>query len=197
MTLAATNRRPGFTLLEVMLVLAILAIVAAMSWPAFDAWFQSQYLSEAADVVRTNWVKARARAMDEGRPYRFAWRPNEQEFRIAPDEMDYWPDLVGSITGPQSNDAQSLPGIVIEKKLPSRITFTTSPTDGSGGNAGNGGWCDTFLIFQPDGSARVMAADGSDPPQLDVAVANERGQIKTLRMRAITCVVTLVSPNQL
>ncbi len=55
--------RSAYTLLEVILVLAILAMIAAIVTPNVGEAFLRQKLNGAADHLRTEWDKARLTAM--------------------------------------------------------------------------------------------------------------------------------------
>jgi type II secretion system protein H len=183
MTSQTRNSRSGFTLLETIVVLAILVLVAAMSFPAFDSWLQNQRLSDAVDEVRTNWVKARAHAMQEGRVYRFSWQPGDAAIRIAPDESEFWPDAT---SGSSPVTEGFPPGYLIEKELPEGIQFQLSPTADAGPDT---------VLFQPNGTAVVLALDGTERMQTEVALVNRKNKSRVLRLRAITCVATVVNPT--
>ena len=71
-------------------------------------------LEAAGDQIRGRWAEARAKAIEEGRPYRFATQPDGQ-YKIAPDTADNWSG--GDATGGESNDSDS-PPLVIEETLP-------------------------------------------------------------------------------
>src|SRR4051794_399213 len=84
------RQRSGFTLLEVLLVMAILVILAAVSLPTLDAMYGDTKLRGAADEVVGAWGEARARAIDTGVNFRFAIMPGKERYRIAPEGPDYW-----------------------------------------------------------------------------------------------------------
>jgi prepilin-type N-terminal cleavage/methylation domain-containing protein len=74
--------RRGLTLVEVMLVLALLVIIATFSWPAVNKAFSNQRLMKAADIVRTHWCKSRVKAMSAGRIVLFRYEVNGSRFYI-------------------------------------------------------------------------------------------------------------------
>lgn len=59
-------RRIGFTLVEVLLVLIILVLIAALGIPAMRGTLVQQQLKYSADQVRGEWLDTKVRAMDEG-----------------------------------------------------------------------------------------------------------------------------------
>ncbi|MBN2217459.1 MAG: prepilin-type N-terminal cleavage/methylation domain-containing protein, partial [Pirellulales bacterium] len=63
--------RRGVTLIELLLVLAILALVAATAWPSLERSLADQRLRDAADTIRAEWQHARAQAMSSGVAYQF------------------------------------------------------------------------------------------------------------------------------
>ena len=73
------NRRPGFTLIEVLLVMAIILIMAAVAFPTLSAMWGDVRAKAAADQVRAAWTEARARAIEDNRAYRFAVEPGTPE----------------------------------------------------------------------------------------------------------------------
>jgi Tfp pilus assembly protein FimT len=163
----AQQNRPGFTLFEVTLVLAILIVLGALVVPSVAGMSASYQVTAASDMIRGGWASARARAMDEGRPYRFAVTWGTGEFRIAPDSPEYWagggtPDSI------PNGDNNSEPALVVQDKLPKPVVFTSADASATQGDAGN--WS-TLAIFQPDGTARadawvVLQAKGTRPLRL-------------------------------
>src|ERR1700730_18183570 len=78
-------KRPGFTLMEVVLVAALLAIVAGITSPVVTSMYAHEKVKAAADSVRGSMANARSRAVTEGRRYKLAIVRNKGNFRIAPD----------------------------------------------------------------------------------------------------------------
>jgi len=87
----ATKHRPlrqceqrGFTLLELTIVLALLAALAALSWPALKQSMASLRLRRAADQVRAAWAAARHDAVTEGAVIAFWYRPRSDRYQVEP-----------------------------------------------------------------------------------------------------------------
>src|SRR5215831_16602595 len=85
-----TAMRRGFTLFEIILVMAVLVILAGLSYPSLENMYGYYRVQAAADTLRGNWAEARTRAMEEGRPYRFAAVLGKGNFRVAPDGAEFW-----------------------------------------------------------------------------------------------------------
>lgn len=75
----------GFTLLELMLVLGIVAAIAAMAWPSFHTALLSRRLTGEAEEVRNRLRDARREALRSGLAYRFDVDPATGDFRVVPD----------------------------------------------------------------------------------------------------------------
>jgi prepilin-type N-terminal cleavage/methylation domain-containing protein len=78
------NRAPGFTLLELLLVLAVLVAVAALAAPAFYGPLENFRLRKGADVVRVQLAKARSAAMRSGRTMVFRFQMSQPLFETQP-----------------------------------------------------------------------------------------------------------------
>lgn len=166
-------RRHGFTLLEVTLVLAVIVLLAALVYPSIEAMYGNVRLEAAADQVRGRWAEARAKAIEEGRAYRFATQPDGQ-YKIAPDTADNWGGN-GDTTAGDANDTDS-PSLVIEETLPDGIKFS----DESNSADSSGPW-QSSLKFLPDGTASADKA-------ITLQAEGVRGV--RLRIRALTGAVT-------
>lgn len=174
-----TKRRSGSSLLEILLVMAILVIVSAMSFPSLQSMYGSYKLNGGVDAVRSAWADARARAIEEGRPYRFAVEQDGSSYRVAPHQDDYWTGGNGPSDDP--NGA----GLILEKSLPSGVRFAVNgeapaavasdePTkdslDEKPVTAAN--WT-TAVVFKPDGTAEedvkvTFSVSGCRPTSLQL-----------------------------
>jgi prepilin-type N-terminal cleavage/methylation domain-containing protein len=174
-----TDRR-GFTIVEVLLVAAVIVMLAAMAYPSIEAMYGDLRLTAAADQVRGRWADARTRAIEEGRPYRFSTQPDGQ-YKIAPDTSEYWSGS-GETTAGDENNSDSAP-LVIEESLPQGLKFSDeSPS----GDTDSGSW-QTAIKFLPDGTASAdksitIQADGYRPVQLRVRALTGAVTVDTLPM---------------
>ena len=171
-------RRAGFTLLEVILVAALLLMLTALAVPSIERMYGDMKLDAAADQIRGRWADARARAMEEVRPYVFAVAPGEARFRVAPDRADYWAG--GDAPAAGFGDAAERPPLVLEEALPEPIRFAADVGVAGMSSPVAGGWV-PVATFLPDGTCRE-----------DVLVRLEMdGQVPvTLRLRGLTGSVT-------
>ena len=76
--------RSGMTLMELLLVLAILVLTAAISIPALRGTLRNQQLTRAGDIVRIEWARAHIQAMKTGRILMFRYQVGGQGFRVEP-----------------------------------------------------------------------------------------------------------------
>ena len=166
------QRRCGVTLIEVLLVMAILLVLGAVAYPTLSAMYGDVRVKAAADEVRAAWVEARAQAIEDGRAYRFSVEPGTGKFRVAPDAGEFWD---GSGGGPADDTA--LPPHIQEGTLPNGIVFDVSPD-----LPADGSWT-TVVLFNPDGSCAR-----------DVEVSLKEDDDSTpvvVRVRAMTGAVTV------
>jgi prepilin-type N-terminal cleavage/methylation domain-containing protein len=142
--------RTGYTLVEVVLVMAILVIVAAIAIPSLTGMLSSGNLEAAEDTVKAQLTKARNKAKEEGCSYKFCIKVNTGSYRIAPDSDEYWGGTGGSANSSNSNSSAP-EGKVIEGKLPEKVCF--SPPQGLSKSDGAGSDWSTVATFLSDGTA--------------------------------------------
>ena len=87
MTTRSTRR--GYTLLELVVVMAILLLLAAVVLPSIGAFRGDTRLRAAADVIRGELATARGHAMESGVPYRVAINQAGTRIRRAPDGPEF------------------------------------------------------------------------------------------------------------
>src|SRR5690242_20515691 len=69
--LRRNRTRYGFTLMELLLVLAILVAIGALVYPSLERPFAAERLRRGGDQVRAHWSKARNHAIESGEVYVF------------------------------------------------------------------------------------------------------------------------------
>ncbi len=160
------HTRNGFSLMEVILVMVILVAIAAVAVPVVSSMLTANNLDAAKDTVDAGLKKARNKAREEGRAYKFAVKANTGAYRIAPDSDEFW-------GGGKASDGQ-----VIEGKLPEKVCF--SQPQGVGSSGGSGDWS-TVATFLADGTALDdgqvgIAFEGSSSP-VTISVKAATGSI--------------------
>lgn len=184
----------GFTLLEVVLVLALIVILGALLYPSLDSMYADYRLTAAADEVRARWAEARAQAVNEGRDYRFAVVRNGGNIRIAPDSAAFWGNG-GTATQP---DAVT-PPLIVETALPRGVRVLLGDPVGLAaqdlegetslplGNIGLDAWTGV-VTFRPDGTADAL--DGRDSGVVRLTLVGKYATPLVLELRTLTGSVT-------
>lgn len=179
--------RGGYTLLELVLVLALLVVVAALIIPSAESMHGQFRLTQGTDSIRAAWASARAYAMEEGRPYRFAIIPNQGNYRVAPDSPEFWAGG-GQPQGP--NDSPN-PPLVLSKSLPKGLRFSApdapaAPVQGTESSLPpdsiNPEMWSSRTIFLPDGTA-------SEDVEIVFGASGTMG--KVMKLRALTGAVSV------
>jgi len=216
-TRGAAPRRAAFTLLETMLVLAVMVAVGAMLWPALQKPFAAQRLRKSADQLHADLTRARASAMRSGGVRQFTADPaaatttTGATYSIGP-AVD--PAYAAATIEPVVAAGSNVDGGVRTTTLPEGITLVAvealddvapppyaaspqaaqseaAPTTASP-NAGPSAANATFstVFFHPDGTTSSAR----------FTLANEQGLYLRVELRGLTGAVTksdVVSAEQL
>jgi hypothetical protein len=169
--------------LELVCVLAIIAIITAVSYPTVLSMYGQYRLQAASDGVRASWVRARAQAVEEGQRYRFAVVPNKGNYRIAPDSPEFW-------SGSMPTFDPDNPPLVFEDNLPKGIRFSldknTEP-DQDGDSS--------FPVGEVEPnqwvSAAFFEADGSAQEDVEIAFHSAGNRPVILKLRAMTGIASV------
>jgi Tfp pilus assembly protein FimT len=86
--LRRTNR-DGYTVLELVVVVAILIILGSVIVPSISGYYSNTRQKSAADLIRSRVVEARAKAMEQGGWYRLAISQDKKRIRLAPDGPNF------------------------------------------------------------------------------------------------------------
>lgn len=169
-------RRPGFTVLELMVVLAVVLILGAILVPALSGFWANNRTKAGVDIATARLADARGAAISQGRPYRVCVSPDGRQVRVCPDESEPTEQL--------GTDQTAAP-VWEENTLPATVTITPMNV-GTSATSSPDGWI-TLVVFSPDGTCpedaafRVSEEDASVVPM-------------TVRVRGLTGVWT-VNPS--
>ena len=174
MTLLRPNRRAGFTLMESMAVLAVLLIIAAVTFPTFRGLTGNSDQKAAADVVRGRIADARGMAMEYGQPYRLAISADGTRIRLAPDTQDF-------ATLPAAEYASGS-AICLESRLDKCTAGLAADDDGVA--PGSDGEWQTVGTFLPDGTCRevgtIVTISEANYPPLRIQLRGVSGSSRVL-----------------
>ena len=136
--------RTGYTVLELMAVLAVMVILGAVVIPTFDGFHSNTRQKGAADIIRSRLADARSKAMEQGTWYRLAVHEDKTRIRLAPDGPDF-----ASLA---ADDPPAFDSKVTEDKLdPATAEIVPDADDPRTPDAG--GWI-TIATVGPEGTCR-------------------------------------------
>jgi Tfp pilus assembly protein FimT len=170
---SSRNLRRAFTLVEILLVLAIMIVIAAVATPVFYRSMRDATLRSAAEQVRTEWNKAHIKAMKSGRIQVYRFQPGGRKFQIEPyTAVDDTVDAVNSTSTFAPPPPAPTPDNTNENsrtQLPEGIKFlegTTAEEERAKAveesMGGGGGGLSKPILFYPDGvtsDAWLVVAD--------------------------------------
>jgi Tfp pilus assembly protein FimT len=159
------------TLLELMLVLALLVAIGAMAMPAFQVPFEYHRLRQGGELVRVEWNKARIKAMKTGQTLMFRYTPAAGAYQVLPyfTQQDWLeadaahsPSSTLARTNPQLQTATQAADAAAqaERQLPEGVVFVSGEVEAdtrslqiepTASNISNGSGPPPVL-FYPDGT---------------------------------------------
>jgi type II secretory pathway pseudopilin PulG len=172
------------TLLEVLLVLAMLVVLAAVAWPALEPALASVELRKSAERIRVEWNRARVEALTKGNTVLFRYEPGSNRYCLEHQaEPEFLPGAAVGDVGGRVDAGDQLP----EYLLPERISFvggevsdTAVDETGTIASVAGGEWADP-VVFYPDGSTS----------NAKLVLQNERNQCIEITLRGLTGVVSV------
>ena len=140
----------GMTLVEILVVLALLVVIGGLVVPVFTGSIASVRLRRAGDQVVTGWSRARAEAIESGQPYQFRFTPDSGKFVIEP-----WTGLLGeegaasksSTSSSASAASASTTSATTTSSSSSTTTASSKNSEGRAAAAANGALPEE-IVFQ-------------------------------------------------
>src|SRR5262245_7442259 len=144
-------RRSGYTLLELLAVIAILITLGGLIAPTLTALAGDSKVKAGADLVRGRIADAKAAAMKEGRAYRVAISEDGMRVRVSPDEVAF------ALAPATEDDEDDMGPLIVEDDMPTNVTVVPQLADGTQAVMDQSGWI-RVLTCLPDGTCREDVA---------------------------------------
>lgn len=183
------------TLLEILLVLAVVVAISALVIPKLAGPLANHQLRRSADLIRTDWAKARLTAMKTGRIQVFRYQVGNGQYAIEPYyQVDDYLEA-NSLESPQNGALQSAGGAFSpqseaqvarpSKQLPDGIVFAAGKEvvesrtlmfeQTTGQALGNTLWSQPVL-FYPDGQTSTVK----------LMLRNQRNRFVSIQLQGLT-----------
>src|SRR5579863_8485904 len=177
--------RRGFTIFEILLVLAVMVMILGLAWPVLDKYRAEFRLRQGGLLIQSRLAAARVHAIDTGVPYAFRYEPGGQRFLVLPYDV-------------QTLHSQSVPGTHGPAKIAGKLPSAQAEFDSTGATGGQSISADWLagiaaasqftdatwsapILFYPDGTAARGA----------VTIRDKKSQSVTVSVRPLTAAVTV------
>jgi hypothetical protein len=185
-------------MVEMLLVLTILGVMAAISWPNLHRFMVDQKLKEATEMVRTQLAGTRNKAIDAVLIYEFRYETDGNRFLVIPHESYQIPTAVVDAQGQLSSGDQMYRaagilrnGVVFApavdmSSLGIPVIEVSVPVDDwqleglPGADELSGLKWSNPILFYPDGSAAESV----------LRLQDEVGQLMEISIRGLTAAVS-------
>lgn len=163
MTSVRTHRRSGYTLMELLIVMALLLILGGLLAPTFSSVSRDTGVKAGSDIVRARMEEARANAIEDARPYRFSVSTDGKRVRVSPEGFEE-----GMVQ--PTNDGDN-PPFVAEDEMPKNVSVVQAD---DAAPMADGDWI-RVATFLPDGTCK------EDHAILEVREVGVHPMVVTLR----------------
>ncbi|BBO32391.1 prepilin-type N-terminal cleavage/methylation domain-containing protein [Lacipirellula parvula] len=126
--LSGSARRRGMTLVEILLVLALVVLIGSMVAPVFNGVFSTIRLRRGGDQVIAQWSAARMRAIETGEVQQFRFTPETGKLVVEP-----WTGVLGA-----DADSRRSTGAASTSSASTAAGGTTSTTTAASSTAATG-----------------------------------------------------------
>jgi hypothetical protein len=177
-------RRGAFTIFEMILVLAVLATIIGLLWPALDNLHTEYRLRQGGALVQARMAGARVHAVDWGVPYQFRYEPGGQRFLVLPFDQQLLsgqsqatgsgrkpPRVAGTLPSAQASFDATGTGASAAQPVPAEWLAGLPDAENFSGVA----WS-APILFYPDGSAGTAR----------IVIRDTKSRIVTVSVRALT-----------
>ena len=186
------GNRSAFTLMELLLVLAVLVAVAAIVMPAAGRMLTRQRIRGGAETVRVEWAKARVRAMKSGRIHVFRYEVGGPSYRT-----EFWEaDDTAVEAGDDSALAMgtsSQPNATLfddlTQELPDGVRFFFGDTEQDVRSTAVVSQLDEAVDREIAWSPPILFYSDGTCSTAEVTLTNDKNDAITLNLRGLTGVV--------
>ena len=183
-SLRSSNGQSGFSLIEMILVIAILIVVASLAAPAIQRTFARQALQKGADRVRIAMGQARVKAIRNGEEYCVFYTPTGSWFDVGP--FTSFQEQASNGSRRQQQLEQGILTNFEDDVLPMGVKFAGTSTgtnsrdatvlqSGSSSRIG-------MILFYPDGTSQ----------DAKVVIENEKKAYIQIQLRGLTGIARTV-----
>jgi len=171
--------RSALTLVEIVLVLALLVVISSVTVPLLSKSLSYTRLQHSGDLVRAAWGQARLAAMRSGESYVFRYEPKGSRFQIVSLAATTAEDAddVNALPPEDADDAEYAAEDILRlsrSRLLEEIVFASGdvasvPQMAAAASATGGGWS-APIVFYPDGTASDATVLLANPSGLTLRV---------------------------
>lgn len=175
-----SSTRTGFSLIEIIVVMALMVTVGALAVPAMVNFFSSHKLAKAADKVRTEMGRARVEAIRSGDIYAFYFRPEMTSYTVAPFSSSFNERLLPSER--KGEDERGTDFNFDQERLPRGVIFAAADSQPDARVAQTMSEMDVSLssmrpiLFYPDGTSQSAV----------IVLQNEQQELYKISLRGLT-----------
>ena len=179
--------RRGFTLLEILLVVVVLAVIAGMVWPAMLRFVNERAIKEAGEEVRAELDRTRFRAIDVGSAYQFLYEPDGPNYIAIPARQGA---VAAGGMGAGPSVSTNSPAASFSGKLADGLVFrgdlTAIPAGASLGTDALAGLPNSASLQRVQWSAPIVYLPSGTAEDAVFQIVDENGRYIELNVRGLT-----------